>query len=214
MRLVSTHHILPIVLFWLCDVAGRIAVAFQSSTLTITRTARSSSLLDDSASDVTDYLAKHYPTCAALLTKNGDVMKKVIKADNIGFTIFAPNEAAFINLGEKKQGQLADIRNAEMSEKIVSYHIILEPVNSNQLFNSGGVLTEGGAVPAERTVSGGLFGLGGKEDGGVTLNGAKVVKSLEFVDATKTGIIHEVDGLISPTILWRYADQLRIPGST
>jgi hypothetical protein len=53
-----------------------------------------------------------------------------------------------------------------------------------------------------------------EEDGGLTLNGAKVVKSLEFVDATKTGIIHEVDGLISPTILWRYADQLRIPGST
>jgi hypothetical protein len=45
------------------------------------------------------------------------------------------------------------------------------------------------------------------EDGGVTLNGAKVVKSLEFADATKTGIIHEVDGFISPTILWRYADQ-------
>jgi hypothetical protein len=45
------------------------------------------------------------------------------------------------------------------------------------------------------------------EDGGVTLNGAKVVKSLEFADATKTGIVHEVDGLISPSILWRYADQ-------
>ncbi len=39
------------------------------------------------------------------------------------------------------------------------------------------------------------------------LNGAKVVKSLEFADATKTGIIHEVDGFISPSILWRYADQ-------
>ena len=45
------------------------------------------------------------------------------------------------------------------------------------------------------------------EDGGVTLNGAKVVKSLEFADATKTGIVHEVDGFISPSILWRYADQ-------
>lgn len=48
------------------------------------------------------------------------------------------------------------------------------------------------------------------EDGGVTLNGAKVVKSIEFVDeanAIKTGIVHEVDGFISPSILWRYADQ-------
>lgn len=41
----------------------------------------------------------------------------------------------------------------------------------------------------------------------MTLNSAKVVKSLEFADATKTGIIHEVDGFISPSILWRYADQ-------
>ena len=45
------------------------------------------------------------------------------------------------------------------------------------------------------------------EDGGVTLNGAKVIKTLEFADATKTGIVHEVDGFISPSILWRYADQ-------
>ena len=41
----------------------------------------------------------------------------------------------------------------------------------------------------------------------MTLNGAKVIKSLEFADATKTGIVHEVDGFISPSILWRYADQ-------
>lgn len=211
MRLVLSH-ILPIVFVWWYDVVGTVT-AFQSSSSIVKRTPRSSSL-DDSASDVIDHLAKNYPSCAALLAKNGDVMKKVIKADNVGFTLFVPNEAAFTNLGEKKQGQLSDIRNAEMSEKIVSYHVILEPVNADQLFNSGGILTEGGAIPAERTVSGGIFGLGGKEDGGVTLNGAKVVKSLEFVDATKTGIIHEVDGLISPTILWRYADQLRIPGST
>lgn len=45
------------------------------------------------------------------------------------------------------------------------------------------------------------------EDGGVTLNGAKVIKTLEFADATKTGVVHEVDGFISPSILWRYADQ-------
>ena len=45
------------------------------------------------------------------------------------------------------------------------------------------------------------------EDGGVTLNGAKVVKTLEFADATKIEIVHEVDGFISLSILWRYADQ-------
>ena len=38
-----------------------------------------------------------------------------------------------------------------------------EPVTADQLFNSGGVVTEGGEVPAERSVSGGFFGVGGKE---------------------------------------------------
>lgn len=50
----------------------------------------------------------------------------------------------------------------KVSEKIASYHVILEPVNADQLFNSGGVITEGGAIPADRTVSGGFFGVGGK----------------------------------------------------
>ena len=101
-----------------------------------------------------------------------------------------------------------------MAEKIAAYHCIDEPVTADQLFNSGGVVTLGGEVPAERSVSGGLFGVGGKEDGGIKLNGSKVVNSFEFVDDDKTCIVHEMDGLISPTILWRYADQLRIPGSS
>ena len=45
------------------------------------------------------------------------------------------------------------------------------------------------------------------QDGSVVLNGAKVVQSMEFADAKKTGIVHEMDGFISPTMLWRYADQ-------
>lgn len=139
-------------------------------------------------------------------------MKKIIKAD-VGFTIFAPNEAAFAALGEKKQNSLGDVRNSEVTEKIALYHFILEPVTADQLFNSGGIVTEGGEVLAERSVSGGFLGVGGKEDGGVTLNGAKVVKSLEFADGTKNGVIHEMDGFISPSTMWRYVDQLRIPGS-
>ena len=40
-----------------------------------------------------------------------------------------------------------------------------------------------------------------------TLNRAKVLRTIEFDDATTTGIVHEMDGFISPSILWRYADQ-------
>jgi hypothetical protein len=91
--------------------------------------------------------------------------------------------------------------------------VIAEPVTDKDLFNSGGVITLGGEVPCERSRSGGMFGVGGKEDGRVVLNGAKVVKTTEFIEDEKVGIVHECDGLISPNILWRYADQLRIPGS-
>mmetsp|Transcript_8701 Transcript_8701/g.18754 ORF Transcript_8701/g.18754 Transcript_8701/m.18754 type:complete len:211 (+) Transcript_8701:78-710(+) len=172
-----------------------------------------SSLSNSASEDAEAHMAENYPSCYDLLSKNGDAMKKINKS-GIGFTVFAPNEAAFAELGEKKQEQLVDERNGEVSEKIALYHVILEPVSADDLFNSGGVITEGGEVLSERSVSGGFFGVGGKEDGGVTMNGAKVVKTLEFEDDKKKGFIHETDGFISPSILWRYADQLRIPGTS
>jgi hypothetical protein len=68
----------------------------------------------------------------------------------------------------------------------------------------------GGEVPITRSVRGGFMGMiGGKEDGGVTINGAKVVESF----TVGAGVVHEVDDLVSPNLLWRYMDQLRIPGT-
>ena len=79
------------------------------------------------------------------------------------------------------------------------------------IYCSGGILTLAGdePIPVDRSTSGGMFGMGGKEDGGVVVGGAKVVSSTPLAG----GVLHEVDGLISPSILWRYMDQLRIPGS-
>jgi len=62
---------------------------------------------------------------------------------------------------------------------------------------------------AGQTTSGGLFGFGAKEDGGVTVNQASVVSTVEV----GTSVVHEVDAFVSPQLLWRYMDQLRIPGS-
>jgi hypothetical protein len=88
--------------------------------------------------------------------------------------------------------------------------VIAETVSAEALFQAGGVITQGGEVPVGRSVTGGMFGMGGKEDGGVTINnGAKVVQSVPL----GKGVLHEVDALTSPSILWRYMDQLRIPGS-
>ena len=155
-------------------------------------------------------LQQYFPAFVELVEKNEALWKALRESDEEGWTIFAPNNAAFEALGEKKLSQLSDVRNLETNEKIGLYHAIGEIVTPEALFASGGIITVGGEVPVGRSVKGGLFGIGGTEDGGVTVNGARVLNSVPI----GTGIVHEVDALISPSVLWRYMDQLRIPGST
>lgn len=167
-----------------------------------------SSSLDDTA-QVENYLKENYSGFfELLLEKNKSLWKKLSDAED-GYTIFAPTNQAFQKLGEKRIGQLRDIRNSETAEKMGAYHAVNEPVSSEELFAAGGVKTLGGVVDVGRSVTGGLFGIGGKEDGGVTINGASITGCTKVGDC----IIHEVDELISPKLLWRYCDQLRIPGS-
>ena len=53
------------------------------------------------------------------------------------------------------------------------------------------------------------MGMGAKADGGVVVGpGAKIVSSINGPG----GVVHEVDSLVSPNIIWRYMDQLRLPG--
>lgn len=153
--------------------------------------------------------ANHAIFVKSLLSKN-DKAWKAIRQEGSSCTIFAPTDQAFVELGEKRRIQFSDDRNRETVEKIASYHVIGEPVNAEQLFASGGVITMGGDIPVDRSTKGGVFGFGGKEDGGVTINGAKVTETTNIGDC----IIHSVDTLVSPSILWRYMDQLRIPGSS
>ena len=159
---------------------------------------------------VKNCLKENYPALSLVLEKNDGVWKALGGAEGGGFTIFAPNAEAFEALGETKRAQLLDPRNSETSEKIGAYHVIPEVVTADQLYNSGGVITLGGEIPVDRSTSGGFFGVGGQEDGGVTINTARVVQSFEL----GTGIVHEVEGLVCPNIMWRYMDQLRIPGSS
>lgn len=164
-------------------------------------------------SSIQQTLQDDYPGAATLFKQNGSVWKSLARdsASN-EFTLFAPNAKAMDDLGDAKLAQLLDPRNLETTEKIVAYHAILgEKVTPEALFEAGGILTYGGEVPVDRSTSGGLFGMfGATEDGGVTINGAKVVRSIPIGQG---GILHEIDNLISPNILWRYMDQLRIPGS-
>lgn len=162
---------------------------------------------------IRDFLQQYYPGFYSLLEMNEEVWKAIgdtADGNEVGFTVFAPTTEALQALGADRETQLFDERNLETAQKIAAYHVIGEPVTAEALFNSGGVVTVGGEVPLERSISGGMFGIGGKEDGGVTLNGAKVLRTADVGN----GLVHEVDALVSPSIVWRFMDQLRIPGST
>ena len=143
-----------------------------------------------------------------------------------GFTIFCPSNTVMQNVDEKRKVQISDPRNEEITEKLASYHVIVNgkvtqerlkredwtvpKVDGVAALSIGGVLTLGGELRVGRSKSGGFMGFGGKEDGGVVIgnNEAKVVKST----TVGNGVVHEVDGFVSPDLIWRYFDQLRIPG--
>ena len=170
---------------------------------------------DENVMYVRSYLEQYYPIWLSILDLNDDVWKSMVdtSADGggIGYTLFVLSDNTLRQkLTETQQEQLFDPRNLETAQKIVAYHVIGEVVNGEQLYNAGGVITVGGEVPIERSRKGGLFGFGGQEDGTVTINQSQVIQADIQVG---TGLIHEVDSLISPNILWRYMDQLRIPGS-
>lgn len=162
---------------------------------------------------IREFLQQYYPGFYSVLEMNEEIWKAIGDTEDgseVGFTVFAPTAEALQGLGADKEAQLFDERNLETASKIAAYHVIGEPVTAEALFNAGGVVTVGGEVPIERSISGGVFGIGGQEDGGVTLNGAKVLRTANVGN----GLVHEVDALVSPSIVWRYMDQLRIPGST
>jgi len=165
-------------------------------------------------SEVESFLAENYPSFYnLLLLPNEDAVKSVRKSSS-GFTIFAPNEDAFRALGDKKLNQVSDPRNLETIQRMGAYHTIAEekvPVETLLSGEVGGVVTMGGEVGVGPSKSGGFFGFGAQEDGSVVVGpGSRMVRSTPV----GPGVVHEVDGLVSPNILWRYIDQLRIPGSS
>ena len=153
-------------------------------------------------------LNDEFPSFAALVFQNEELWRGL--RDGSGYTVLAPNEAAFNKLEDKRRAQLKDPRNGEVVEQIGAYHVISDPVSKDDLYESSGVVTAGGRIDVGRSVVGGFMGIGGKEDGGVTVNGAKIVSS----KAKGECIIHEMDDFAHPKVLDRYFDQLRIPGSS
>ena len=183
---------------------------------------------DNTRSEIDNFLLSYYPEYHYLISQNEDIWKEVRKSERSGCTFFAPNAQVFEELGEKKQMQMKDDRNRESVEKIAAYHVVVDEAIGEEVLRMedwtspapadgsprpltiGGVLTLGGEVRVGRSKSGGFLGFGAREDGGIIVgNDAKILRSF----LVGPHVVHEVDRLISPEILWRYFDQLRIPGT-
>ena len=162
--------------------------------------------LSDSAA--LEYIQSSYPRFFAILRAN-KALTEYITLSNEPVTVFAPSSAAFAKLDGSIATKLSDPRNGEVVEKIAAYHVIKSRLLEDEIFQAAGIVTEGGEVPVVRSTSGGFMGLGAKEDGGVSLNGGKIVTS---VDAGNC-IVHETDGLINPFLLYRFLDAVRLPGT-
>jgi uncharacterized surface protein with fasciclin (FAS1) repeats len=176
--------------------------------------------------DLEAFCRKEFPAFHSLLSLNKGIWKTIAGAEK-GCTIFAPSDLVFDALGEKKLEQLKDNRNEETAQKMGLYHVVdSEAVTATRLRTEDwtrpapadgsprpitvqALTTVSGEVPVGRGKSGGFFGFLAKEDGDIVIGpNARIVKSYKVAGS----IVHEVDALISPMILWRYCDQLRIPG--
>jgi uncharacterized surface protein with fasciclin (FAS1) repeats len=176
-------------------------------------------------SNLDKFLSTKYPAFYTLLSLDDDILKLLQESTSI--TVFCPVQKVFDGLDSKRLAQLADPRNLETVQKIVAYHIIPdEVIPATRLFQedwtvpktkSGkpelsfrGVMTMGGEVAVGRSKPVGFLGLLKEEDDQVTIGPeAKILKS--FV-VGKYAIVHEVSAFVSPVLLWRFMDQLRIPG--
>lgn len=178
---------------------------------------------------IESYLQQNYPLFESLLlSKIPNIYGTLRESDSSnGFTIFCPSNSIMENIDSGRKVQISDPRNVEVTEKLASYHVIPNgKVTQERLkredwtiprsadgvaaLSIGGVLTLAGELRVGRSKSGGFMGFGAKEDGGVVIgnNEARVVKST----TVGNGVVHEVDGFVAPDLIWRYFDQLRIPG--
>jgi len=191
---------------------------------------------EEARTNVEKFLSKEFPSFYQVLCSEDNIWKTLNDSPN-GYTLFAPNEEAFrTKLDDKRRAQLTDPRNQEAVQKIGLYHVIDEQMvtkesllredwrgpkpedGSPRPFVVGGIQTLGGEVPVGRAKSGGIdFGpinIGGKEDGDAVIGpNARILKSYSL-GKNKDTIVHEMDNLISPELLWRYFDQLRLPFSS
>jgi uncharacterized surface protein with fasciclin (FAS1) repeats len=196
------------------------AIAFSPPVAPSARTTHLYSAPAPEDESIQSYLQTNYPLFETLLLSKIPNIYSILKESDAanGYTIFVPSNAVMENIDSKRKLQISDPRNAETTEKLASYHVIpngkvtqerlkredwtVPKIDGVAALSIGGVLTLGGELRVGRSKSGGVFGFGAKEDGGVVIgnNDAKVVKS---TNVGEKGVVHEVDGFVAPELIWR-----------
>ena len=136
------------------------------------------------AADIVDTAvgAGQFNTLAAAL-KAGDLI--VVLKGNGPFTVFAPTDDAFKKLPPGTVENLLKPENKAQLVKILTYHVVPGKVMSTDLAGkkTDAKTVQGDAVSVDATM------------GGVTVNGAKVVKADVAAD---NGVIHVIDTVLIP----------------
>ena len=141
-----------------------------------------------------------YKTFLTLLSFVPDVSGPLAE-DKTMRTIFAPSAKAFEKLDSGVVTKLGDPRNLDVVEKIVRFHVTEGKLSEEDIYKMQELITLEASKPllVRPAKSGGLMGFGIKDDG-FKINEARIVKTIEFPNC----IIHEVDTLLNPVLLYRF----------
>lgn len=140
---------------------------------------------------------KDIVTLALANPKLSELVKLVKKADLVKalqaagpFTVFAPSNAAFAKLfaQAKKSPELAaKLKNPAFIKRVLQYHVLPQKVAASQIGAS--------AVPLTPKTLEGKSICVYKDNGGVKVNNAKVIKADLYAS---NGVIHVIDTVLVP----------------
>ena len=138
----------------------------------------------------------NFSTFASLLSGVPE-LKVALGDSNIGatgniFTVFAPNNAAFAKLDKQIMFNLGKRDNLPILRKVVRFHFVEAVLSRDDILELKELPTLALMPVSIKPVQG---------DNNFRLNEASVVRTLE---ACSNGIVHEVDALLSPFLLFRY----------
>ena len=133
-----------------------------------------------------------------------DDLNKLIGDDKIeaGFnlmTVFAPNNAAFSKLDKDIMIKLGRKDNLPILKKIVRFHFVEDILSKDEIEQRKSIDTLALLPVSVKPITSGLLGTGSIK--GFKINEAAITKP---DISCSNGIIHEVDSILSPYLLFRY----------